>query len=232
MTTEKMNVVQKLAALRSKVPYIQKEQKQYIKFSVVSSETVLKEFWGHMNDLGILLKTDITEKNVDRIEIGANSKSGKKIYSYLVTLTLRYTWINVDDREDQLITEFIGISDDENSSYAFGQALTYAEKTFFLKEFNIPTDDMDPDTFQQEVLKRIPASDEQIAAVYVQMDKLAEYTDQLREAFLEQAKMTNSIAPAKKPEDFSAFEVGLMLNTLTKWVNGYEKKAKKNAEKV
>ena len=231
MTVEKMNIVQKLALLRSKVPYIQKEQKQYIKFSVVSSETVLKEFWGHMNELGIILKTDITEKTVDRIEIGASSK-GKKIYSYLVTLTLRYTWINVDNQSDQLITEFIGISDDENSSYAFGQALTYAEKTFFLKEFNIPTDDMDPDTFQQEVLKRIPASDEQVAAVYVQMDKLAAYTDQRREAFLEQAKMTNGIGAAKKPEDFSAFEVGMMLNTLTKWVNGYEKKAKKNAEKV
>lgn len=231
--TEKaqLNIIQKLNKLRAKVPYIQKEQKQYMKFSVVSSETVLKEFWNHMNKLGILLKTDITEKTVERVEIGVNSKTDKKIHSYLVTLQLRYTWINVEDKNDCLTVDFIGIADDENSSYAFGQALTYAEKTFFLKEFNIPTDDMDPDTFQKEVLKRIPAQEEQIQSVYIQMDKLAEATGQPREAFLEQAKMTNNIGAAKKPDEFSAYDVGLMLNTLTKWVNGYEKKAQKEAKK-
>lgn len=220
-------LVEKLIKLRKKVPYIQKEKKQYIKFSVVSSEAVLKEFNAHMNSLKLFLKTEVVNKSVERLEIGRSEKTGKAIYSYLVSLDMLYTWIDGEDPSQREEIRFSAIADDENSSYAYGQALTYAEKTFFLKEFNIPTDDSDPDVFQKEILKRIPISEEQIVGVEVQLKKLEELAGQPKEAFLEQAKMTNSIGSAKKIEDFSGYDFGLVMNLLTKWVNGYEKKSKK-----
>lgn len=221
-------LIDKLIKLRKKVPYIQKEQKQYMKFSVISSETVLKEFNSHMNGLKLFLKTEVVNKQVDRLEIGKNEKTGKTIFNYLVTLDMLYTWIDGEDPTQREEIRFAAMADDENSSYAYGQALTYAEKTFFLKEFNIPTDDADPDTFQKEILKRINITPEQIEGVKVQLNKLEELTEQPKDAFLEQAKMTNSVATKKNIEDFSGYDFGLVMNTLTGWVNGYENKAKKS----
>jgi len=206
-------LVEKLIQLRKKVPYIKKEQKQYIKFSVVSSETVLTEFNTHMNELNIYLKTEVVNKTIERQKIGVNEKTKKDIFSYLVTLDMKYTWINGDNPSEREEVTFSAIADDENSSYAYGQALTYAEKTFFMKEFNIPADDVDPDVFQKEILKRIPAS--------------PELTEQPKLAFLEQAKMTNGVNAKKAPEEFTGYDFGLVMNTLTGWVNGYEKKKSK-----
>ena len=220
-------LVEKLIQLRKKVPYIKKEQKQYIKFPVVSSETVLTEFNTHMNELNIYLKTEVVNKTIERQKIGVNEKTKKDIFSYLVTLDMKYTWINGDNPSEREEVTFSAIADDENSSYAYGQALTYAEKTFFMKEFNIPADDVDPDVFQKEILKRIPASPEQIEAIHIQLGKLEELTKQPKLAFLEQAKMTNGVNAKKAPEEFTGYDFGLVMNTLTGWVNGYEKKKSK-----
>lgn len=224
--SEMRTLISKLIELRKKVPYIKKEQKQYMKFSVISSETVLTEFNTHMNNLNIYLKTEVLNKEIERQKIGVNEKTKKDVFSYLVTLDMKYTWINGDNPKEREEVTFSAIADDENSSYAYGQALTYAEKTFFMKEFNIPADDIDPDVFQKEILKRIPAAPEQIEAIYIQLQKLTELTEQPKDAFLEQAKMTNSINPKKTPEEFSGYDFGLVMNTLTGWVNGYEKKKK------
>lgn len=220
-------LIEKLIKLRKLVPYIKKEQKQYIKFSVVSSETVLTEFNRHMNDLNIYLKTEVVNKHVERTQIGTNEKTKKIIFNYLVTLDMKYTWVNGDKPTEREEVFFSAMADDENSSYAYGQALTYAEKTFFMKEFNIPADDVDPDVFQKEILKRIPASPEQIEAIHIQLQKLEELTEQPKLAFFEQAKMTNNVNAKKQAEEFTGYDFGLVMNTLTGWVNGYEKKQKK-----
>ncbi len=220
-------LIEKLIELRKLVPYIKKEQKQYIKFSVVSSETVLTEFNTHMNNLNIYLKTEVINKQVERTQIGTNEKNKKVIFNYLVTLDMKYTWINGDNPSEREEVFFSAMADDENSSYAYGQALTYAEKTFFMKEFNIPADDVDPDVFQKEILKRIPASSEQIEAIHIQLQKLEELTEQPKLAFFEQAKMTNNVSAKKQAEEFTGYDFGLVMNTLTGWVNGYEKKQKK-----
>lgn len=226
------NLIQKLVLLRKKVPYIKKEQKQYMKFSVVSSETVLTEFNNHMNTLNIYLKTEVMNKEVERTKVGVNNKTGKDVFSYFVTLDMKYTWINAENPEEREEVLFSAMADDENSSYAYGQALTYAEKTFFLKEFNIPTDEVDPDVFQKEILKRIPAEPEQKEAIEIQLQKLFDMTSQPKAAFFEQAKMSNGIAQTKELDKFSGHDFGLVMNTLTKWVNGYEKEAaKKNKKK-
>lgn len=224
--SETRTLISKLIELRKKVPYIKKEQKQYMKFSVISSETVLTEFNTHMNNLNIYLKTEVLNKEIERQKIGMNEKTKKDVFSYLVTLDMKYTWINGDNPKEREEVTFSAIADDENSSYAYGQALTYAEKTFFMKEFNIPADDVDPDIFQKEILKRIPAEPEQIEAIYIQLQKLTDMTEQPKDAFLEQAKMTNNINPKKTTEEFSGYDFGLVMNTLTGWVNGYEKKKK------
>lgn len=226
-----LNLIQKLVELRKKVPYIQKEQKQYIKFSIVSSENVLKAFNENINNLGLILKTEVLSKTVEATEIGKTTKD-KTIFNYLVSLDMLYTWVNADNPDEREEIRFAAIANDENSSYAYGQALTYAEKTFFLKEFNIATDDVDPDIFQKEVLKRIPITKEQIVGVNSQLDKLEELTGNPRSAFLEQAKISNQVPDKRTLEEFTGYDFGLVCGTLIKWVDAYEKKAKKKDKEV
>lgn len=226
MSTE-LSLIEKLIELRKKVPYIKKEQKQYMKFSVISSETVLTEFNTHMNNLNLYLKTEVVNKHIERLQIGTNEKTKKVVFSYLVTLDMKYTWINGSNPEEREEVAFSAVADDENSSYAYGQALTYAEKTFFMKEFNIPADDVDPDVFQKEILKRIPIEPEQMEAIEIQLQKLNELTGQPKLAFFEQAKMSCQVSANKVVADFSGHDFGLVMNMLTGWVNGYEKQAKK-----
>ena len=51
--------------------------------------------------------------------------------------------------KDENIFFSSGLNGDEKG---VGSALTYAERYFFLKYFNVPTDDDDPDSFQEKHL--------------------------------------------------------------------------------
>ncbi|WEG74390.1 ERF family protein [Vagococcus intermedius] len=223
-------VIKKIGELKKSVPYIQKQQKDYIKFAVVQSSDVLTAIRPKMDELGLILETHVIDFEVEKTEIGTNKKNGKLIFSYLIKLKVKYVWINEENPLDREAIEFVAIADDENSSYAYGQALTYAEKTFILKQFNIPTDDVDPDIFQKEVLKRVPASEEQIAALHILVNELKPLTGQTKKVIMEQAKATAGLNMDKNFEEYTAHDFGLVSNIMNGWVNAYKKKAKK-AEK-
>lgn len=227
------SIYQKVMAVKKKVKYIQKQEKQYMRFRVVTSEDVLTEIQPVMIKEGLILEPHIKNKNVSREPIGTNGKTQKTIFSYLVELEMEYVWVNVENPEDKISVTFAAIAEDENASYAFGQALTYAEKTFILKYFNIPTDDSDPDIFQQQLLKKVPIEEAQAEALYILVDKIQPFAKQSKEAIMKQAKLTAKLNDIdKKFEDFSAYEFGLVSNILNSWLITYEKhEAKKVKEK-
>lgn len=69
---------------------------------------------------------------------------------------------------------------DKSSVYAegIGKALTYAEKYFLLKQFNIPTDNDDPDSFQQRSDQSVPnfLNESQIRVLDVLLKDISELT--------------------------------------------------------
>jgi hypothetical protein len=65
-------------------------------------------------------------------------------------LDLEYTWINADNPEETIVIPFYGQGVDIAGEKGVGKALTYAEKYFLLKQFNIATDKDDPDAFQEK----------------------------------------------------------------------------------
>lgn len=228
---------QKVLDVKKSVPYIQKQEKQYMKFKVVTSEDVLTSIQPIMLEKGLILEPHILNKEVTRQVIGTNTggKFDKAIFSYLVVLDMEYVWVNVENPEDKISIKFIAVAEDENASYALGQALTYAEKTFILKYFNIPTDDSDPDIFQQQLLKKIPIEDIQVEGLHILVDKLKPYAKQSADAIAKQAKLTAKMADIEKPfEQFSSYDFGVVSNIMNGWLITYEKnaeRAKKAKEK-
>jgi len=134
-----MGILAKLADLRKKVTYLQKENKnQGQSFNYVSSSQVLGAVRAEMDELGIILTSEVTEATLHE------PLTGKKMY--MTELQMLFTWIDVESGEKLPLTWYAQGAD--MSEKGPGKAMTYAEKYFFLKQLNIATDKDDPDAFE------------------------------------------------------------------------------------
>ncbi|MNI49325.1 ERF superfamily protein [compost metagenome] len=74
----------------------------------------------------------------------------KKTTTYFTELKLTMTWVNADDPSEIVECPWYSQGVDIAGEKGVGKALTYGEKYFILKFFNIPTDNDDPDAFQKK----------------------------------------------------------------------------------
>ena len=65
-------------------------------------------------------------------------------------MKLTYVWINADKPEEQLEIPFYAVGQQDDVSKAHGTGLTYAERYFLMKFFNIPTDEDDADAKEKQ----------------------------------------------------------------------------------
>ncbi len=145
-----MNIYQKLIDVRKVVPYLQKETKGY-QYNYVSSSQVLSAVRAKMDEVGLLLIPRIIDVNVTHRTVDSKDKYGnlKKTTTYFTELTMEFTWVDVDNPDDTIVCHWYGQGIDVEGEKGVGKALTYAEKYFLLKTFNIATDKDDPDAFQR-----------------------------------------------------------------------------------
>jgi hypothetical protein len=149
-----MNIYQKLIEVRKAVPYLQKEDKG-AQYAYVGSSKVLSNVRSKMDELGLLLVpavigTKVSESVVEYIEKDKyGNEKPKKTTTYFTELTLEMTWINAENPEEQIKVPWYGQGVDIAGEKGVGKALTYAEKYFLLKQFNIATDKDDPDSLKQ-----------------------------------------------------------------------------------
>ncbi len=133
MSDKPLNLYQKLVEVRKEVPYLQKDTEGY-KYKYVAGADVLAPIITKMNELNLLLVPKITKFSV--------SIEGKK---RIVQGKMLMTWINADNPDEQLEVPFLIFGEQDDISKAFGSGLTYSERYFMLKFFNIATDKDDPD---------------------------------------------------------------------------------------
>ncbi|APA05085.1 ERF family protein [Bacillus velezensis] len=153
-----MNIYQKLIEVRKTVPYLKKGDKAE-QYQYTSSSQVVAAVREKMDELGLLLVPRIIDKNVRAETVEFKDKSGnvnKKTTTYFTELTMEFKWINAEKPEETMIVPFYAQGVDRAGEKGVGKALTYAEKYFLLKQFNIPTDNDDPDAFQQKVEESKP----------------------------------------------------------------------------
>jgi hypothetical protein len=145
-----MNIYQKLIEVRKAVPYLQKaaEGQQY---KYVSSSQVLSAIRAKMDELELLLIPRVTSKEVSSQTIEYKDKEGnvtKKTTTYFTELCMEFKWVNAENPEETITCGWYGQGVDVAGEKGVGKAMTYAEKYFLLKSFNIATDKDDPDAFQ------------------------------------------------------------------------------------
>ena len=226
------NVFQRLAEVRKIVPYLKKEQKG-AQYSYVGSSDVLGSLHSKINEEGLILVPEITghflTPDIEEVPDKYNKEQMKKRVTYFTELEMTMTWVNIDNPEDRISVKWYAQGVDIAGEKGVGKALTYGEKYFLLKFFNIATDKDDPDAFQNKVDSKMPpkqASKTQIKVIDSLLKKVAEASKGAAtpEALLIKLEI-------KDLEKINVDEYGLALNKLNAWQQAYEKKAKEEAEK-
>jgi hypothetical protein len=137
-----LNIYQKLIEVRKSVPYLKKESQGH-QYQYTGSSQVLAAVRTKMDELGLMLICKVLGHNLIQ---GTTSKGAKE---YMTELDLEFTWVNAEKPEETIVCPWYGQGVD-NSEKGVGKSLTYAEKYFILKTFNIATDKDDPDAFQEK----------------------------------------------------------------------------------
>ena len=137
-----MNVYQKLIEVRKEVEFLQKDNQGH-GYKYVSSSQTISAVRAKMDELSLLLVPRVTGK-----EVSDHVTSGGKNW-YFTELLMEYTWINADKPDETIACPWYGQGVDD-AEKGVGKALTYSEKYFLLKFFNIPTDKDDPDARKKD----------------------------------------------------------------------------------
>jgi hypothetical protein len=142
-----MNLHQKIVEVRKSIDGFTKDSKSF-NYSYVSGTQVLSKIQEKMNELGILLVPKITDQSFQTYDYQVYNKNTKTMVDktdFIVHGNMSYTWINAEEPSDILEIPFYYTGQQDDISKAFGSGLTYTERYFLLKFFNLPTDDADPD---------------------------------------------------------------------------------------
>lgn len=134
-----MNLYEKLLTLQRSVDVISKDgENKSDKYAYVSGEQIIKVIRPKMDELGLLLIPSI-----DRAELHeGTTRSGTA--RFLTEIYYKFTWHDVESGES-LTLPWYAQGADLGGERGVGKADTYAEKTFLLKFFHVPTDKDDPD---------------------------------------------------------------------------------------
>lgn len=142
-----LNVYRKLLEVKKKVPYIQKD-KDGFNYKYATPSAVFGVINPVLNDLGLLLITNVIDSKSYEITQKVDKQGKLKPSEWKFDLNFIFDWVDVETGEKISIPwSASGCNGDDKG---LGSALTYAERYFVLKQFNIPTDSDDPDSFQDK----------------------------------------------------------------------------------
>lgn len=219
-----LNIYQKLVEVRKAVPYLRKEA-QGKQYNYTGSSQVLASVRAKMDELGLLLIPSVINKELSESIIETFDSEGhvtKRTTTYFTELIMTMTWVNAEKPEETIECHWYGQGVDIAGEKGVGKALTYAEKYFILKQFNIATDKDDPDAFQEkaETYRRPdPITTVEIGTIKTKVLEFA----QLR------GKTDKDVYEALKIDDISNLTTKEAKEKIV-LLNGWLKSAKKDAK--
>ncbi|MFS4465983.1 ERF family protein [Staphylococcus haemolyticus] len=207
---EQLNLFQKIADVKANIDGFTKDTKGY-NYSYVSGSQVLHRIRNKMIEHNLLL-VPYTEN--EEVTETTNAK-GKP--EHIIKLKLTYKWINADNPQEILEVPFFAVGQQDDVSKAHGTALTYAERYFLMKFFNIPTDEDDADAKEKQ--ERYATSNNQ----------LKELLRQEADSFIEIAERSNATSKYQEQieklknmnvNDLNKQQINVTRQQINKWLGG------------
>lgn len=218
--TEELNLYQKIADVKANIDGFTKDTKGY-NFSYVSGSQILHRIRSKMIENNLLLVPNTT--NEQWTTHTYKNKKGNEVIDFVVEMDLNYKWINADKPEEQLEISYHAFGQQSDISQAHGTALTYAERYFLMKFFNIPTDEDDADAKQKQdkYSKVDPKNIEQLEKEITMFSGLMKSLG--KDVSTDQVKQQLKISDINQ---LSNNQIATMIATLDKWSK--QSKSKEN----
>lgn len=225
MTEKNVNIYQKLLKVRKAVPYLQKSAEGH-QYQYVGSSAVLGAVREELDKQGLLLFPNVKDAKVSVSAVENKDKFGNlKITQTLLTeLTIDFKWVDADTGESITIP-FYAQGLDTGGEKGVGKALTYAEKYFLLKQFNIATDNADPDTFQNNLDNSMPKfiSEEQAKELMNMVSETAKIRNVPEDSYLSALNIRNL-------DRLAAEQYLQVRGVLNEWLNNARQEAGKKGK--
>jgi hypothetical protein len=186
-----MNLYQKLAKVRDIADVVAKNKAGY-GYKYVSEDEILSKVKAGMSKYHVSIFPLLDQENfeIERREY-VKKKYDKATQGwvddpqveYCVRGRLNFQIVNDDNPADQQIIPWVLVGSQSDDAQAFGAALTYANRYFFMKFFNIATPDADPDEWKRKKAEAASADQaEAVAELVRRLDELvrANTTEQNR----------------------------------------------------
>lgn len=172
---ENLNIYQKLAKIRKQMEVVQKN-KDGFGYKYVSEDELLARISVFMDKYGLSLIPGIRPRST-RVEPYSytKTKTSKKgdiydehVNEVLVSADMTWTWVNNDDPDERVAVDWAMTGQQSDASQAFGSGLTYANRYFLLKYFNVATPEDDPDRFRGKQREAEKAEDRVVAGEIIE----------------------------------------------------------------
>lgn len=176
--TAELNLYEKLAIISKNIKILKKTKSGY-NYTYVPIEDILAGIQGKMEELGVSLIPNIGEHcyvyTPEKFKVKYTSSGERQEFPINDTLVygdMRYIWVNNHNPSERIEVPWAFFGQQEDASQAFGSALTYAERYFLLKYFQIATSN-DPDSIVAKRKELESAEDKRIAKDIIQeVDRL------------------------------------------------------------
>jgi hypothetical protein len=193
-----LNIYQKLVEVRKTVSYLKKDVKGY-QYTYTKESAVIGALRPALDDLGLFIEIEMLEP--------------KHISDKIVQIGFEFTIINAENPNERII-KHIYLEDLAGDPKKIGGLLTYAHRYFLLKFFEIATDDLDIDAYQEKTLSnnttpKAMASDEDIKAI---QNRLHDHPD-IQETLLK-------LVPGGRLENIVADKIPAINKWLDKRIKG------------
>lgn len=171
-----LNLYQRLAKVRDIADVVQKNKSGY-GYRYVSEDEILAKVKAGMSRYRVSIYPKImTDEFLNEPRNYEKSKYDKasgqmittKEVEWVVNGVVVYTILNDDKPEERFEVAWPICGTQSDMSQAFGSAMTYANRYFYLKFFNIATSEDDPDEWKRKKMEAADAEDEAAARATVQ----------------------------------------------------------------
>lgn len=139
----------KLMELKKLVNILQKDSEGY-GFRYVSEEQILLKINDKMVELGVKLTPKFKPGTLYSEVVNYKDTKGKEKTDVLVRSELQFEWKDIETGEKEVI-DWALLGQQSDGSQALGSGLTYANRYFLLKYFNVATSDDDPDKIKSQL---------------------------------------------------------------------------------
>ncbi len=150
-----MKLLQKLLEIRKAVEYIQKTERGNQGAMYVDPAVLVKKIRDKMDEHNILLFPQLSQPVVE--QISAPTKNNPNAMGFFFKAEMTYTWVDAESSDEIKIPWFVTAKHMTDPAMAGGAALTYFERYFLLKFFQIPTAKDDPEYFKNKTKEPEPA---------------------------------------------------------------------------